>query len=441
MKFRFTPDELNELEAGIFGSGWASDVRDIAIASGCNPVAVYMQCLARRLAQVPPEVGLPPLGAAGGKGSLNSIFMGVADSGGGKNVSWALARELAPFQENLIHVRQTGVGTGESLVNACVEFEKGEKGKRVRKGSYPSVLSVTTEARQLDKELARDTSKAGEILCDLWSGAYIGAVAAGDPDRWVEAHSVRWVAVMMIQPANLGGFAAQLGTGLPQRIVWFPCNEPRMPRSRPERQILPPTMPKIPPTGFFDGITLAVDTDILDELWRLQVEVQHGNLPAIASQRAFAQEKVAAAIALSEACFEVRIDHWERAAAIMKLSDATRERAMECQRAYALSLAKVEEEQRATVRAHGRFVGAIAEEQAGEDYVERVEQMRGRVLNALKSGPVAHRELARLCVANSSALPKAAFRAALTALESEGVIRRNPPGVEVGGEWSLANPA
>lgn len=440
MKFRFTAEELDELERGVFVGGWASEVRDIAIGSGSNPVGVYLMALARRLAQVPPEIGLPPLGMAGGKGSLNSIFMGVADSGGGKNVAWDLAKELAPYQESLIRVRHTGVGTGENLVNACIEYEKGEKGKRIRKGNYPSVFSMTTEARQLDKELARDTSKVAETMCDMWSGAYIGSVAAGDPDRWIDSHATRWVCVLAIQTANLGGFAAQLATGLPQRIVWFPVGEPRTPSVMPERRILLPTMPKIPATGFFDGITLHVDKAILAELWRLRLEMQRGNLPEPDVHRAFAQEKLAAAIALSEACFEVRVDHWERASAIMRLSDAVRDRAMECQQDRALETAKADEARKSQVRAHGRFVGAIAEGQVESEYAELITAMRERILTALaKADRVANEELARVCGAHRGVLPREAFRVTVRFLADEGVIQRDPPDVERGGGWRLAN--
>lgn len=441
MKFRFTADELDELEKGIFVSDWASEVRDIAIESGMNPTGVYAMCLARRLAQVPADVLLPPAGGAGYGGSLNTILMGVGDAGGGKNSSWSLAQALSPYQEGLIDVRQIGVGTGEHLVHSCIRYTK-DGGKTVRDPTNPywdSVFSVATEGRVLDKELARDGSKAAEVLCDLWTGAFIGAAARGDADRWIEQHCVRWNCLLMIQPANLGGFAAQLATGLPQRLVWFPVNEPRAPHKVPARRMVLPTMPRIPSNGFFANTEIPVHGDIRQAIWDQHNAIRRGDVPGIEAHRSFAMLKMAAAIAFSETIFGVGLDHWERAGALMRLSDAVRDRALLCQRAYAQAEAKSRESDRAEVRAHGKFVQTIAEGQVSADYVDKVDAMSERITVVLRErGRVANEELRVACNARSSTLSGQAYRSALESLQSTGVILRDPPGAERGGVWYLA---
>lgn len=439
MKFRFTGEELDELEEGIFVGGWASEVRDIAIECGVNPVTVYVLCLGRRLAQVPPSVCLPALGATGGTASLNNMFLGVADSGGGKNVSLGLAEKLAPYQGNLIQPYQTGVGTGEAMVKACVNFDKDEKGRTIAAGNRESVVATITEARAVNKELKRDTSKAAEVFCDLWSGAYIGPSAAGDPDRKVDKHATRWVCTLMTQPANLGGFASQLGTGLPQRITWLPAVEPRMPDEMPQPladQNLP-TMPRIPPNGFFKTV-LPVDASILQELWLRMRAFQIGEADEIDGQRGLVQEKLAAAIALSEAHWGVTEDHWLRAAAIMRVSDATRERALECYAARAEAEAEDVETKRAALRAHSRAIQPTLDFAAEAEHTERFVRMRARALEALASGAViSNEELRRRSQATKSSLDTKVFRSILAGLENDGVIERDPPGKTWGGGWRL----
>ncbi|QZH63807.1 hypothetical protein [Mycolicibacterium farcinogenes] len=441
MKFRFEADELDELEKGIFASGWASEVRDIAIESGVNPVGVYVMCLQRRLAQIPPDVLLPPPGGSGCGGSLNTIVLGVGDSGGGKNSAWNLAQALSPYQEGKLDVRQIGVGTGEHLIHACIKYTK-DGAKTVRDAAdpyYKSVYSIATEGRLLDKELSREGSKAAELLCEMWTGAFVGAAARGDADRWIAQHAVRWNCLLMIQPANLGGFAAQEATGLPQRLTWFAVNEPRAPMQVPERRKFLPTMPRIPGDGPFSD-EIPVDAAIRQEIWDQHNAIRRGDLPGIDAHRSFAMLKMAAAISFSEAKFGVSWNHWERAGAIMRMSDAVRDRAMECQRAHAAEAAKEAEVSRAVARGHAKVAGGIAEEQAAEDYAERVEEMQARILAALQEGPVPHRDLTRKCGAHrASTLPRQAFRAALTNLKDRGAIRRDPPGVDVGGVWHLAN--
>ncbi|MGV9797401.1 hypothetical protein ACWDTP_05010 [Mycobacterium sp. NPDC003449] len=437
------------MEKGIFDTGWASEMHDICIEAGANPLAVYLMCLQRRLAQIPCDVLLPPRNGVGIGGSLNTILLGIGDAGSGKNSSWDLAKAFAPYQEGKIEVRQVGVGTGEHLVHSCIRYVK-HQGKMVRadsvvaedehgntlprqKAYFDSVYSVATEGRLLDKELARDGSKAAEILCEMWTGSFVGSSARGDADRWLAQHALRWNLLLMIQPANLGGFAAQEATGLPQRMVWFSVREPRMPLEMPERRKWLPTMPRMKDPLWAE---IPVHRDISQELREQDWQVQLGNTPGNETHRSFARLKIAAAIGFSEGrSTGVTLDDWERSGAIMNASDAVRERALDCQQAWVRAEAAKAAALRGHAAAHGRQAEADAKAEIEEERAELEAQAAAAILEILADGPLSNEDLRNKLPTKS--YRGAVFREAVDFLVRMGQIERLPANRTHGTKWHL----
>ncbi|EGD56747.1 hypothetical protein [Gordonia neofelifaecis] len=207
---------------------WASTpelqhIRDAAQSRLMAPAAVLGAVLARRLAEVPPNIQLPPV--IGDEQSLNFYTLAYGPPASGRSASDSVAAKL---------LGPSGVewtplpASGEKLAGTFVTPDSNAPhGVRfVRRTAYlawDEVLALRASAE-------RNGSTLLASLLSAWPGKGIGTTTqTRDRNTPVPPHSYRLCAFLGVQPANADALLAGAKDGLPQRFLWMATEDPTMP--------------------------------------------------------------------------------------------------------------------------------------------------------------------------------------------------------------------
>ena len=195
-------------------------IREWARARRVGPWGLLGVIMARVVATIPPTAQIPPY--VGFQGSLN-LFIGlVARSGYFKGTTMGVGR-AAVFTD---YVYNTGPGSGEGINHVFAYYDTKQKVTVFkRRNVYLSVPEVDT----LDNLDKRNGSTLLSQMCKAWSGENL-TFAYVDQNKALEIpdHSYRLCMVVGIQPGRAGTLLNATDSGVPQRFLWLPTNDPHI---------------------------------------------------------------------------------------------------------------------------------------------------------------------------------------------------------------------
>jgi hypothetical protein len=162
------PDEFWETQP------FLTAVRDAADAGLASRDAVLGSALTRIAALVPPAVKLPA--TVGNEATLDYMSCIVAASSGGKTISNGVAKRLIPIRNDKMILSDQSPGSGEGLIQAFLDQEVNDKGKKAGPFSYKfsevrAVHLTADEGTGLHEQAGRSGTTIMQTLCSAWSGA------------------------------------------------------------------------------------------------------------------------------------------------------------------------------------------------------------------------------------------------------------------------------
>ena len=301
--------------------------------------------LARVVSAIPPNVVLPP--TIGSVASLNQSFALVGPSGGTKSTSIAAMRDWITVAPNYIPRKP---GTTEGLRKCYAKKQMVDvNGKKelVQIGKQWSVLAIVPEVDSLIAAKGRSASLMSELR-QAWSGEDLAEDFADETKTIVlRGNRYRFAMILGVQPGRAKPLFDDADGGTPQRLIWLPTIDPDIPEIAPN---CPPRL-ELPrwPGSYSQGIAdpdTALNAelgneanagefqilgipDLVAKLMRDTMrEIVRGSrdIDPLDGHRNLVQLKLAAALMALECRYDaVAQDDWDRAGAIMAVSDATRQ--------------------------------------------------------------------------------------------------------------------
>ena len=326
-----------------------------ARARSVSPTAMLGAVLARVVSAIPPNVVLPP--TIGSVASLNQSFALIGPSGGTKSTSIAAMEDWLVVAPNYIRKKP---GTTEGLRKCFAKKQTVDvNGKKEvqQVGRQWSVLAVIPEVDSLVAAKSRSASLMSELR-QAWSGEDLAEDFADETKTVVlRANRYRFAMILGVQPGRARPLFDDADGGTPQRFIWLPTIDPDIPEIAPD---CPPRLdlPRWPGSysqGIADPDTLlnaelgneadASEFQILEipdfvsKLMRETMrEIVRGNrdIDPLDGHRNLVQLKLAAALMALECRYDAVTHHdWDRAGAVMAVSDATRQSIQELHRSEA----------------------------------------------------------------------------------------------------------
>jgi hypothetical protein len=288
-------------------------IRDFAYARMCAPLAVLGVVLARVVAVTPPQVVLPK--TVGSDASLN-LFVGlVGDSGAGKGAAEAAAQDAVLLDP----VEVATVGSGEGIGHLFAHREKGQ----VVRDRWAVLFTVP----EVDTLTALGDRRGATLLPQLrsaWMGEQLGfAYADKNKALPIPRHTYRMGLVAGIQPGRAAGLLEDGDGGTPQRFVWLPATDPRIPEHAVEPQPLRLRSQVWPsPDG---GLFALPIPEVAEKAIRgARLARGRGEGDPLDGHALLCRLKVAAALALLDGRRVITDDDWHLAGIVMEVSARTR---------------------------------------------------------------------------------------------------------------------
>lgn len=332
-----TPPDLEESHDDFWSARPAlADIRSIARERLVSPWATLGGVLAHVCTRIGPHVVLPAI--VGGVASLNTFWAFVGASGGGKDATLAVASELLGLADA---VPTHEVGTGQGIDSTFTEQTKGGPVQ-----FCDAALFTATEIDTLASHAAMGGATVMATLRKVYSGAALGARYADKfKRRPVAAHAYRAAVVAGVQPARSGVLLGDADGGTPQRWIWLPTNDPGATGNDDQADAIataPGVWAQYEYTQAYgdmgDGIPVPrrarVEIAVCDTARSVIVEHRrarltaplHGESGDMRGHALLTQLKVAALLALFDGGRAKVLDEdWHLAAAVMAVSDATRD--------------------------------------------------------------------------------------------------------------------
>jgi Bifunctional DNA primase/polymerase, N-terminal len=329
-----TPPVPPEAEDALFGATpMLGHIRQAARARLISPMAVLGAVLARVVAELHPRVVLPPI--IGTRASLN-LFVGlVGPSGAAKTAAAGVAEDSLTILNSRARVQ--GTGSGEGLIASFLR--KDPDAAEAHTDPYiirddPHVCVLIDEIGMLGSIQSRTGSTLAPVLRSGWSGAALETINA-DPSRKrvVPKMQYRLTVIAGIQPLAADVLFNDADTGTPQRWVWLPALDRRMPDVEPEWP--GPLKWQAPPLlSNHGGWTVIAVPDHIRDTLRAAHRARHRGTDHnhLDGHLALTRLKVAAALAALHGSYEITDLWWALAGLIMDISTEVR---TQCQRALA----------------------------------------------------------------------------------------------------------
>lgn len=316
------PVEISAPLEEIEGHFWQSRdslklIYDASLSKMAAPWAVLACCVARTLAQIPPDVVLPDV--IGGPGSLNWFAAIVAKSGGGKGAANAVATQLVPGD-----ILTRGAGSGEGMIEAYNR-------KAEPQDHITAILFSVDEVDSIASMQARAGQTTMSVIRSGFSGETLGYSYRGRASEKVDAHTYRMTMTVSVQPERAGGLFSGAGGGTPQRFQWFPGRDKRIKVDRPmwptdstgQRRSLPLVELRNLPYG---GMSIPPEAEALI-LKAREDSNGGGNDEALDGHAAFCREKFAYSLAIMDGRPTMNSDDWKLSGIAQDVSDWCRLRA------------------------------------------------------------------------------------------------------------------
>ena len=297
-------------------------LRDWAWSRRVGAWATLGPALVRVVVVVPPSVQIYPY--IGGNAALNLYVGLVGPSGRGKGGPERAARDALATAP----VYVTGPGSGEGLNHMFAHYDKKANATVFdRREVYFSVPEVDT----LASLGSRNGSTLLSQLCKAWSGESLTFAYADPVKRLViPDYSYRLCMVVGVQPARAGALLDAADSGVPQRFLWLPTDDPGMPDERPaqpaqlNRTGISTRWPKEPTVLELPAKAAA----LIDRNQVLKMRGQSADAD-LDGHLGLCRIKAAVALALLHDSREVTDLHWELSGEVMAVSQETRARVEE----------------------------------------------------------------------------------------------------------------
>lgn len=276
------------------------------------PWAVFGATLLRVAASTAPHVQLP--GVIGGRASLNMMAVFVAASGGGKGISDATARLAWPAD-----IHEEGLGSGQGISELFKEPKNPED--RISRAIFM--------VPEIDHLAALDAGQGNNTRATIKAaimGERLGSKGASSAtSRMVAPHTYRMCLSVAGQYGHCGVIIDDATGGTPQRALWFPSTDPRMPD---ERSADPaPLNTDLPPWALASELVEIQygPPDIAESIIAAHLARQRGDGDALDGHAMLVRCKVAALLAVMHHRSVVSEQDWALSATVMAVSDATRQ--------------------------------------------------------------------------------------------------------------------
>ncbi|OBJ97573.1 hypothetical protein [Mycolicibacterium conceptionense] len=364
------------------------------------PWAVFFAVLIRVAASVGPQVRLP--GIIGGQASLNLLVAFVSPSGGGKGISDKVGRLAWPAD-----IPELPLGSGEGIAETfTLRGKESEDNERTTNAIF--------NCSEIDILTGLDSRQGSTILGTLKAfamGEQLGSTNASKANsRNVPAHSYRGCVSVGAQPGHTGVIFRDTSGGTPQRMLWALTIDPDMPAVKADDPS--PLDTSLPTWATGTAVVEIVygHEEIAEQIVAAHLARQRGEGDALDGHWMLTRCKVAAVLALMQHRTVVSELDWQLSAAVMAMSDRTRDWILE--QAKRAERAKVRE--RATARAAGEdFYDASRLETVKRSIIRMLERDGEQQGNVLRSrlGRKEKREL---------------FDQAIGLLKDEGLVSETP---------------
>lgn len=359
------------------------------------PTAMLGAVLARVVSGIPPNVVLP--GTIGSVASLNQNFALVGRSGSAKSTSISAMKDWITVAPDYLPRKP---GTTEGLRKCYARMQLVDiNGKKqlVQQGKQWSVLAIVPEVDSLAAAQKRSASLMSELR-QAWSGEDLAEDFSDETKTIVlRGNRYRFAMILGVQPGRAKPLFDDADGGTPQRFIWLPTVDPDIPDVAPNDppKLALPRWPGLYSQGIADPDTalnmelgneadaseyqiLGIPDFVRNLMQDTMREIQRGNpeVDPLDGHKNLVRLKLAAALMALDLRYDaVTQGDWERAGAVMAVSDATRQSIQELHRTEA---------DRQNVH-RGKMDGiraSVAEETKHERDVARV---TGNVLKKLKA--------------------------------------------------------
>lgn len=313
------------------------ELRTAARSRLISPTALLGAVLARCVAEVHPDVALPPI--IGTRASLNLYVALVGPSGAAKTTAGGVADDWLHIDSPKARVQGTGSGEGliASYLRRDPDAAENHSDPYVLRDD-PNVCVLIDEIGMLGSIQGRNGSTLAPVLRSGWSGSALETINA-DPSRKriVPKMSYRLTVIAGVQPLAADVLFDDADTGTPQRWIWLPALDPRMPDEEPEwpgvRHWSPPSF-----HGFPYPHTMPVPEHVRDSI-RAAHRARHRGTDTnhLDGHLALTRLKVAAALTILHGSYIITDQMWDLAGLVMDISTEVRN---SCQRALSEEAAK-----------------------------------------------------------------------------------------------------
>lgn len=305
---------LEEIEQGFWQSRESlAAIYQTAMSRMASPWATLGMSAARALVHVRPHTTLPPI--IGGRGSLNWFVALVALSSGGKGAAGQCSELLVPLDEALIR----GAGSGEGILKAFAAPPSDDNPG----GTHEALMFNVAEGDTLNALNGRSASTTLTTLRQGWSGETLGFSYAGaGKNKHLPAHSYRMTLAMGVQPLRSGWLIDDAAGGTPQRFMWFPAEDNRIPMEE-SWPAGPLTLPR--PGEWLYPREIAIPAEARFLIRSERVKAMRGQRDALDGHALFCREKFAYALTVLDGRVEMTLEDWELSGIAALVSSYTRQ--------------------------------------------------------------------------------------------------------------------
>lgn len=338
-------DETSVIESlnWIFSYPGMDKVNSAATARGVNPWGVLGAAMAWVAADIPPEV--TTLSEQWGKGTFNLFVALCGEPGAGKGITARLGNELVRrggqgnFVTNSYNTPVRGmVGSPEGMIGALSPRTPDEDGDEDNQPTeLARVIFVIDEMNRLYGERRTQEGTQEGTLLSMWSNENVGVLRKHEKDTLAAPEWTYRVCFLVGAQAKwVHRLASETSAGLAQRWLYLPAvtthvERPKLGRKRRTTEVELPTIDV--PAEVWNATKPVAIHDHVQDLMELQAyylrkaDAEGRAIDPFKVHRAYNQARVAAALSvITRGLLEVSPEAWHLAAAVMDVSDLTRER-------------------------------------------------------------------------------------------------------------------
>lgn len=339
-------DETSVVESlgWVFSYPGMDKINKAATARGVNPWGVLGAVMAWVAADIPPEV--TTLSEQRGEGTFNLFVALCGEPGAGKGITARLGSELVRrgaqgnFVTDSYNAPVRGmVGSPEGMISALLPRtpDKDDDAEDDPRTELARVIFVIDEMNRLYGERRTQESTQEGTLLSMWSNENVGVLRKHEKDTLiVNEWTYRVCFLVGAQAKWVHRLASETSAGLAQRWLYLPAvtthvERPQLGRKRRTTAVELPTIDV--PAEVWNATKPVVIHDHVQDLMELEAyylrkaAADRRPIDPFKVHRAYNQARVAAALSvITRGRLEVSPEAWHLAAAVMDVSDLTRER-------------------------------------------------------------------------------------------------------------------